>query len=203
MANIYSPREFGQLIGRSVKTLQKWDREGTLTAQRSPTNRRYYTQDQYLAYRGLTATPSGKTVVYARVSHTGEKAELARQVASLRAYCLREGYKPDERIEEIGSGLDYRRKQFNRLVEAIEVGQVRRLIIAHQDRLVRFGFDWFAALCARHGTDLIIINGDTLSPESEVREDLVAIVHDFSARLPGLRPFEKLLQETLRHDDSL
>ena len=55
MNNTYSPKEFGQLIGRKVKTLQKWGREGTLKAHRSPTNRRYSTPDQYLEYRGLKA----------------------------------------------------------------------------------------------------------------------------------------------------
>ncbi len=53
---IYSPRQFGQLIGRSVATLQRWDREGILKAHRSPTNRRFYTHSQYLAYLGLTPT---------------------------------------------------------------------------------------------------------------------------------------------------
>ena len=39
----YKPKEFAELLGVSVKTLQRWDREGTLTANRTPTNRRYYT----------------------------------------------------------------------------------------------------------------------------------------------------------------
>ena len=47
MKSTYSPQEFGQLIGRKTKTLQKWDREGLLKAHRSSTNRRYYTHDQY------------------------------------------------------------------------------------------------------------------------------------------------------------
>ena len=50
---LYAPREFARLIGRSVKTLQRWDREGVLKAFRSPTNRRYYTHTQYLQYRGF------------------------------------------------------------------------------------------------------------------------------------------------------
>lgn len=61
----YSPQEFGQLIGRATKTLQKWDREGILKAHRSPTNRRYYTHDQYLADRGLVAKEAGVTIVFA------------------------------------------------------------------------------------------------------------------------------------------
>jgi putative resolvase len=183
MDTIYSPKQFGLLIGRSVNTLQKWDRKGILKAHRSPTNRRYYTHDQYLAYRGLTAEAGGKTIVYARVSSVGQKPELAHQVAALRDYCERRGERPDEWIEEVGSGLNYQRQQFNRLMEQIELGQVRRLIIAHKDRLVRFGFEWFAAFCARHGTELLIVNADTLSPEQELVQDLLAIVHVFSARL--------------------
>jgi hypothetical protein len=51
---VYSPRQFGKLIGRSVATLQRWDRQGILSAYRSPTNRRFYTHSQYLAYLGIT-----------------------------------------------------------------------------------------------------------------------------------------------------
>lgn len=63
---LYAPREFGKLIGRSVATLQRWDRQGILKAYRSPTNRRYYTRTQYLQYRGL-------------VSQEGGSADAARQ----------------------------------------------------------------------------------------------------------------------------
>ena len=85
MDTTYSPKRFGQLIGRSVNTLQKWDRKGILKAHRSPTNRRYYTHDQYLAYRGLVAEARGRIIVYARVSSAGQKPDLAHQVAALRA----------------------------------------------------------------------------------------------------------------------
>lgn len=44
--SIYKPNEFAKLVGVSVKTLQRWDRDGVLKAHRSPTNRRYYTDDQ-------------------------------------------------------------------------------------------------------------------------------------------------------------
>ena len=46
----YKPKDFAELLGVSVKTLQRWDREGTLKANRTPTNRRYYTYDQYLQF---------------------------------------------------------------------------------------------------------------------------------------------------------
>jgi len=49
----YKPKEFAELLNVSVKTLQRWDREKTLVANRTPTNRRYYTYDQYLQFKGI------------------------------------------------------------------------------------------------------------------------------------------------------
>ena len=49
----YKPKDFAELLGVSVKTLQRWDREGILKANRTPTDRRYYTYDQYLQFKGI------------------------------------------------------------------------------------------------------------------------------------------------------
>ena len=49
----YKPQEFSEMIGVSVKTLQRWDRKCKFTAQRTPTNRRYYTHKQYVDYMGM------------------------------------------------------------------------------------------------------------------------------------------------------
>jgi putative resolvase len=195
MKTMYSPKEFGQLIGKSVETLQKWDRRGILTAHRSPTNRRYYTHDQYLEYRGLKAHSLGKTVVYARVSSPSQKPDLVNQVNALEVYCRDHQIKVDEWMQDIGSGLNYKRKHFLALLEQIELGQVRRVIIAHRDRLVRFGYEYFEVFCERHNTDLVVVNGDALSPEQELVRDLIAIVTVFSARLHGLRSYRKVLKD--------
>jgi len=195
MEHTYSPQEFGKLIGRTTNTLQKWDRRGILKAHRSPTNRRYYTHDQYLVYRGLVAQEQGLTIVYTRVSAVAQKPDLANQMKALEAYCQQHTITVDEWLSDIGSGLNYKRKQFNRLMELIELGQVRRLILAHRDRLVRFGYDYFEAFCERHHTELVVINGEAMSPEHELVRDLVAIVTVFSARLPGLRSYRKVLKE--------
>src|SRR2546429_4541678 len=120
MINTYSPREFGRLIGRTTNTLQKWDREGKLKAHRSPTNRRYYTHDQYLEYMGLVADRSGQTVAYARVSRASQKTDLAHQIAALEVYCNEHEIKVDLWMQDSGSGLNYKRKQFTRLFEMVE-----------------------------------------------------------------------------------
>jgi len=201
MKNTYSPKEFGALIGKSVITLQKWDRKGILKAYRSPTNRRYYTHDQYLQYRGLVAQEQGLTIVYSRISAVAQKPDLANQVKGLESYCQQQAITVDEWLSDMGSGLNYKRKQFNRLMEMIELGQVRRVIIAHRDRLVRFGYEYFEAFCERHHTELIVINGESFSPEQELVRDLIAIVTVFSARLPGLRSYKKVLKDAALQKD--
>jgi putative resolvase len=187
MEHTYSPKQFGKLIGKSVNTLQKWDRKGILPAFRSPTNRRYYTHEQYLQYRGLISSEQGRVIAYARVSSPSQKKDLALQKEALRAYCLEHGIKVDEWVEDSGSALNYKRKGFNQIIEQIELGHVKRLVIGSQDRLVRFGYDWFEAFCERHGTEILVMNGESFSPEEELVRDLLAIVTVFSARLPGLR----------------
>ncbi|MDQ6662224.1 MAG: MerR family transcriptional regulator, partial [Chloroflexota bacterium] len=100
MENTYNVQAFGKLIGKSTKTLQKWDREGKLVAHRSPqSNRRYYTHDQYLDYRGLKAADKGQTIVYARVSGVAQKPDLLNQVEALKAYCATHSITIDEWLQ--------------------------------------------------------------------------------------------------------
>src|SRR5437899_8118432 len=202
MDNIYSPKEFGKLIGRTTNTLQKWDREGKLKAHRSPTtNRRYYTHDQYLQYRGLVAQEQGLTIAYTRVSGVAQKPDLANQVHALEAYCKQRSLKVDEWLSDIGSGLNYKLKQFNRLMERVELEQVRRLVIAHKDRLVRFGYGYFEAFCQRHNTQIIVMNGEAMSPEQELVQDLIAIITVFASRLHGLRSYKKAIKDAALQKD--
>jgi len=141
------------------------------------------------------AQEQGFTIAYARVSGVAQKPDLANQIKALEAYSQQHSLKVDEWMSDIGSGLNYKRKQFNRLMEMVELGQVRRIIIAHRDRLVRFGYEYFEAFCERHHTEIVVINGENLSPEQELVRDLLAIVTVFSARLHGLRQYRKVLKE--------
>jgi putative resolvase len=113
MKSIYPPKEFGLLINRATKTLQKWDRDGILKAYRSPTNRRYYTHDQYLQVIGCKAKQK-KLIIYCRVSSAGQKKDLIFQRKSVEFFCLAAGKTIDETLEDVGSGLNYKRKNFLR-----------------------------------------------------------------------------------------
>lgn len=194
---IYKPKDFAQLIGRSVLTLQRWDNKGMLKAHRSPTGRRYYRHEQYLEYIGQKATPDKKAIVYYRVSSASQKGDLVNQRKALEQFCSATGVPVFEWLSDIGSGLNYRRKNFMHLMEMVERGEIASIIIAHKDRLVRFGFEWFDAFCANHGTKIVVMNQESLSPEEEMTQDLLSIVHCFSSRLYGLRKYKKKIKQLL------
>jgi putative resolvase len=123
------------------------------------------------------------------------RKSLTWQIKALETYCKQKSITVDEWMSDIGSGLNNQRKNFNRLMEMIELGQVRWLLIAHRDRLVRFGYAYFETFCERHHTELVMINGEAKSHEQELVRDLIAIVTDFSARLHGSRSYRKVLKD--------
>ena len=92
----YKPKDFAELVGVSVKTLQRWDREGILKSNRTPTNRRYYTYEQYLQFKGINVeTDSRQLVIYARVSTRNQKDDLQNQISFLRQFCNARGGRRD------------------------------------------------------------------------------------------------------------
>ena len=134
----YKPKDFAELLGISVKTLQRWDREGILKANRTPTDRRYYTYDQYLQFKGINIeNDKRQAVIYARVSTKNQKDDLQNQVAFLRQFCNARGIIVDQCIEEYGSGLNYNRKKWNKLLDEVMEQKVKTIIITHKDRFIR------------------------------------------------------------------
>jgi len=150
---------------------------------------------------GSVAQAPGLTLAYTRVSSMAQKPDLANQTHALEDYCSRQRIEVNEWLEDIGSGLNYKRRQFIRLFEMVETGHVSRIIIAHRDRLVRFGFEWFEAFCHRHGTQIVVMSGEALSPEKEMVEDLLAVVTVFSARFHGLRSYKRSREKAVEHAD--
>lgn len=194
------PKDFAEKIGVTVKTLQNWDNDGTLKAQRSPTNRRYYTEEQYLEYIGQGKSSQRKVVAYARVSNAEQKDDLANQVEFLRNYANGKGIILDEVITDIGSGLNYKRKKWNQLLDSIMSNEIDTVYITYKDRFIRFGYDWFEKLAHKFNTQIIVLNNPDLSPAEELTEDLISIIHVFSCRIYGLRKYKKKIEndETLK-----
>ena len=192
----YKPKDFAELLGVSVKTLQRWDRDGILKANRTPTDRRYYTYDQYLQFKGIqTENDIRDTVIYARVSTRNQKDDLQNQVEFLKQFCNAKGIIVNQCIEDFGSGLNYNRKKWNKLLDEVMGNKIKTIVISNKDRFIRFGYDWFEKFCEKFNTKIIIVNNETLLPNEELVQDIISILHVFSCRLYGLRKYKNQIKE--------
>ena len=202
--NNYKPKEFAELIGVSVKTLQRWDNDNKLKAYRTPTNRRYYTYEQYLKYAGKTdVNDKRKIVIYTRVSTSNQKEDLKNQVEFLRQYANAKGIIVDEVIEDYGSGLNYNRKKWNKLIDECMENKVKTIIISHKDRFIRFGYDWFERFLSKFEVSFIIVNNESLSPQEELVQDIISILHIFSCRIYGLRKYKNKIRKDKEVEKSI
>lgn len=184
--------EMAKRLNVSVKTLQRWDREGILVAKRTPTDRRYYTEDQYLEYIGSSTKSKRKTIAYVRVLSANQKDDLRNQIMFIRNYVNAKGEILDDVIEDIGSGLNYNRKHWNDLLlNQIPKGEIEKIYITYKDRFVRFGFDWFERFCNHYNCEIVVINNPDTSPQKELVDDLISIINVFSDRINGLRKYKK------------
>ena len=144
------------------------------------------------------AQEQGLSIASTRVSGVAQKPDLANQIKALATHCQQQAITVDEWMSDLGSGLNSKRKQLNRLME---LGQVRRIVIAHKDRLVRFGYGYFEAFCQRHTTQMVVMNGEALSPEQELVQDLMASITVFASRLHGLRSYKKAMKDAALQKD--
>jgi predicted site-specific integrase-resolvase len=176
--------EASALLGVTPQTLRKWEKTGELLPERrSKTGTRYYDVNK-LAGINNAGQP---TVCYARVSSYDQKEDLNRQQELLEAYCAAKGWRC-EVIRDLGSGMNYRKQGLNRLLELIMTRQMKRLVLTHKDRLLRFGAELIFTLCELQGIEIVIIHqGEQPSFEEELAQDVQEIITVFSARLYGSR----------------
>jgi len=198
---LYTVSEFAELLGVSISTLRVWDKEGKLVALRTPTNKRRYTEEMLYRALGMKKRQEPKkTVLYARVSSAGQKPDLENQLKYLNDFAAGKGLTVDDVFVDVGSALNYKRKRFLDLCGLVTRGEVATVIIAHKDRLVRFGFDFFDELFTKFGCEILVVNkAEDVSPAQELTEDLISIVQHFAARLYGQRTYKaRKLAKTVR-----
>lgn len=190
-----------RLLGVTIQTLRNWDKQGLLKPDEITKggSRRYKLESLKNINKNIKFSVDGlKTIAYARVSSHDQKDDLIRQVQVLELYCAKAGFNY-EVIQDLGSGMNYYKKGLTKLLNLILEGQVKRLILTHKDRLLRFGAELIFAICEAKEVEVIIINkGDeNIKFEEELAKDVLEIITVFSARLYGSRSKKnkKLLED--------
>ncbi len=194
MKNYKPPRAAAQTLGITVEHLRRMERAGEITCIRTGGGHRRYDVQSFIDAQTRTDII---TIGYCRVSGKSQSDALASQVAYLRKH-----YPDAEIIEDFGSGINFKRKGLRTLLERILRGDKLRLVVAHRDRLARFGGEIIQFLVEQNGGEIVVLNGTVYSPEEELTADLLAILRVFSCRMPGLRRYRDQIKEDRNLSDS-
>ena len=168
--------EYARTVGVTYKTAWLWYKAGKLKGYQMDTGTIIIEPDEQPGREE-------KVVVYARVSRSENRDNLATQAQRLVSYCTAKGYQVQQVVKEVGSGVKDSRPKFLALL-ADE--RVTRIVVEHKERATRFGFRYLETLLAQQQRVIEVVNLAE-NGQAELLSDLVAIVYAFCARLYGPR----------------
>ena len=176
-------------LGIHPETIRRLERKGKIKCFRTDGNHRRYDMEEVkrMLLNIRKFEPKRKIILYGRVSIAGQKDDLQTQIERLETYALSKGYVYII-LSDVGSGINYNRKNFIELIKEVENNLVEKIVINYKDRLVRFGYEIFEEMCKAHGTEIEVINeSEKTSFEQELVQDLISLITVFSAKLYGSR----------------
>ena len=189
--NFYKMSDACKVLGVKPGILRKWDDEGNIKAIRTPGGMRLFDITSLDSRPNIFKTKQKDDpiiILYSRVSSAKQKDDLSRQQEFLknnldehsRSITITE-------ITDIGSGINFKRPGLLRILGLVKEGKVSKIIVASRDRLARFGFEW---LCKEFGTKILVLDFQDTTPESELGNDLMAIVQVYCCRWNGRRRYK-------------
>ncbi len=181
-----SIKEAAEFLGVAESTLRRWEKEGKLEPKRTKGGHRRYPKEKLIALKDKKQNRK-LTIGYCRVSSSDQKEDLKKQVENVSDYCIANGYQ-FRIIEDLGSGLNYKKKGLKELLALIESREIDRIVINYKDRLIRFGYEMLEDICKLNGVEIEIINhSEDKTYEEELVEDVLSIITVFSSKLYGSR----------------
>jgi len=192
---LLTPLDAARHLKVSKQTLVNWDNEGLIPCFKTPGGHRRFRLEDILArvsnsnlieagqQSNNTSVDSRQSFCYARVSTSGQKEDLERQIQ-----LFKRDFSDFTVIKDIGSGLNFKRKGLQKLLGLALQGKIKQVVVTYKDRLCRFGFELFETILKQcsNGT-ILVLNTNETSPREELCNDLLSIITVFSSRLHGLR----------------
>lgn len=178
--------KFAKKVGLTTASLRRMHKSGECIPYHiTKGGTRYYSLDQLKDFS--TADKKEKLVIgYCRVSTLSQKDDLDTQINNVKSYMYAKGYN-FEIISDIGSGINYKKKGLQELLEKINNQEISKIIVLYKDRLIRFGFELIEYLCKINNIEIEIIDNTEQSKEQELSDDLIQIITVFANRLYGQR----------------
>ena len=188
-------KEVLQLLRISRPTLSQYCKQGTIKFTVLPSG--HYRYDADSVYALLNKNIPRNIVVYARVSTANQKKDLAVQVELLKQFCFQNGWRIHAVYQDVASGISFsKRTDFFTLLDEVLAYKVAKVVITYKDRLSRIGFELFAHLFRKFGTEIVVISevGSEKLNAQEIFEEIVSLLHCYSMKLYNGRR-KKLVQE--------
>ena len=186
--------EASRLTGLEIQTIRKMADQASISGYKTPSGQRRLDIQSIQKFCGNVSDDKEKSIIqkqnfiYARVSTKKQMDDLSRQLEFLK----QPRYSKYTIITDIASGINFKRKGLSTILEACLQKTIGELVIAHRDRLCRFGFELIETLVTKAGGKITVLdNTNNKTSEQELAEDLLAIVHIFSFRQMGKRSYVK------------
>ena len=187
-----------ELLQITPKTLRIWDKENKIRTIRTPSGiRRYNLKDiQNILSCSTPPKEQGKEnkqkVCYARVSSQKQMDDLNRQKDFFRSQ-----FPNHLLVTDVASGINWKRKGLQTLLEQSMSGSISEIVVAHRDRLCRFAFELLEWIFKKNGVKLLVLNGNNeQSEDQELADDVLSIIHIYSCRKNGKRRYKKDKENT-------
>lgn len=168
------------------KTLQNYDKNGKIETIRLPNNHRRFNVKKYMKDNNIiNSIKIKKRVIYCRVSSHDRKDDLERQVNYLSTKYNNDSH---EIITDIGSGINFKRKGLQKIIDYAVKDELKEIIVTYKDRLCRIGYDLIKHMLTTYSNAEIIIDAsEDKSPNQEITEDLIEIITVYSSKIHGKR----------------
>ena len=188
-SNYVSGKIAKEFLKVSDNTLRKWADTGKIGFIRNGAKgKRFYNINSILTSSNteFKTTDQKRTICYCRVSSIHQKDDLRQQKEFMR-----EKYPNAYIIEDIGSGINWKRKGLQSLIQQVKDSKVEQVIIAYKDRLCRFAYELIEFFFSLYKTELVVLNSTEtkLSEDAELGEDILSIIHTFSCKKMGKRKY--------------
>lgn len=198
--NYVTAKEAKNILKINATTLKSWKDKGILSYKKLSDKKILYDIDSVLNNSDMA--DNRLNVIYARVSNTKQHNDLLNQIELVKSYCITNGIKISKVYQDIASGMNENRKDFNILINDVISGKIKNIYISFKDRLTRFGFDYFKNLFQKYNVNIIILDEleeSNKTFQDELTEDLISIIHNFSMKLYSnrrkkLKEIEKILE---------
>lgn len=194
-SNYITVGKAAKLSGLESQTIRKMADTAVIKSYRTPSGQRRINLQsiQELCSNVLSNNPEPvlqkKNFLYARVSTSKQMDDLSRQVNFIRS--TRPEYSDYYLVTDVASGINFKRRGLSTILEACLQGCIGEIVIAHRDRLCRFGYDLIDTVVSKAGGKIIVLEESTgtKTDEQELTEDLLSIIHVFSCRQMGKRSY--------------